>query len=424
MEKQEFSEKDKKIYSFFIVFIFMIGNVYKFPYLNVLGIGEVCCILYIIYLFLVKKIIFKKNIINKWVILFIGYSMTTTLINIVIYNFNANDSVIRMIRDAFYYFLIFYIGTKLYDIDCFKNMIIIFCLLLSTFIILQFSVYKLSGYYIPGFLLNAQINSGNNTGMDMYNHYIEFAKITGYLKANGFLCEAASCAQCFSVGLMLILHYKFQPDRKNIIIALYVTIGAILTFSANSIVYCIFIWGIWVIRQLSQRYISKKIYAFIILLCIFLGIFFVIFKDSNVSNVFKRLQSATSSDTLDGSAQSRVYKGIKQYLELPLYNKIMGIGFGNYSEAYKNEIIQIENEYMNSLSYILFSCGFIGLIIYFLIFLCNWKEKKFINKIALATLMLIMFASSIYSSSVYVWIVSIIIADIKDSEVKNKNEST
>ena len=140
-------------------------------------------------------------------------------------------------------FTIFILGPAFLDFNLFKKAIIIFCIVLATFVILQFVVFSISGFLIPGFILDAELNDGGITGRELYNNYLNYANVSGYLKPNGFLCEPAHAAQCLFLGLILTL---FSRDvNKSIQKGIYISLAMFVTMSTSAIVYTIFAWILW-----------------------------------------------------------------------------------------------------------------------------------------------------------------------------------
>lgn len=406
-----------KIFSYLVV-IMMLGNVYLFPLFKSLDMGEVLVLLFIPY-FLINLKLFTIRKRFTLIYIFIFYSFIISLLMCFKLNGNMSDPMIRIIRDFFYYFIILFLGYHFFDMVTFKKAIIVFCVLLSGFVIMQVLVYTLTGYLLPGFILNASINDGGYNGAQLYANYINYANIAGYLKPNGFLCEPAHCAQCFFVSLILLLN-GHKVENRDIKIALFISLGMILTMSTSAILYLIVSWSVWFFRE-GKRNIIK-----IILLSILL-IFIVIFalKKGELDNfliVLQRFTNTISGKAITNSSQLRMIKGFTVFLALPLTLQIFGIGFGNYANAISllnnYGINMLNNEYMNTVSYILVSSGIIGFLLISFFLIIIFFNNNELGRITIVALIIMSFGSSIYSSPICIWLMLIILYSCKKGVVK------
>lgn len=394
----------------FLAIIMMLGNVYLFPLYKSIDMGEVLVMLFIPY-FLVKmdSITISKK--YSLIYLFVVYSLFVTILMCSLFNGDMISPLVRMVRDFFYYFVIFFLGMHFFDMNSFKKYLVRFCVVLSGFIILQVLVYAATGYLIPGFLLNASLNDGGYTGAELYANYIRYANIAGYLKPNGFLCEPAHCAQCFFVAVLVLL-FGDRREKTDIIYAIFISIGMVLTMSTSAMIYLLFAWGVWCIKE-GKRNIIK-----IFILLVFAGgLVIIAIKNGQLDNVFiviQRFTKTITGDLVTNSSQLRMIKGFSTYMALPVLQKIFGIGFGNYSAAISSiisnvEINMLENEYMNTVAYILVSSGFIGFFLISLFFVLLYKYSCNTSKVMVVALLIMSLGSSIYSSPIWIWLMLVIL---------------
>lgn len=394
----------------FLVIIMMLGNVYLFPFFKSLDMGEVLVMTFIPY-FLIKtdRLTISKE--YSLIYLFIIYSLLTTMAMCALLDGDIGTPLVRMIRDFFYYFVIFFLGTHFFDMKSFKKILVYFCVILSTFIILQVLVYTISGYLIPGLLMNAPLNDGGYTGAQLYSNYIRYASIAGYLKPNGFLCEPAHCAQCLFVAILVLL-FDEKCERNDIKIAFFISIGMALTMSTSAMLYLMFAWGIWCIKEGKKNFI--KILAILFFVSV-LGI--VAIKNGqldNVSVVIQRFTKTISGEVVTNSSELRMMKGFSTFLALPLLQQVFGIGFGNYSAAISSiisnvEINMLESEYMNTVAYILVSSGVIGFILIILFFVYVYRCSYGMSRIMIIALLIMSLGSSVYSSPIWIWAMLLIL---------------
>lgn len=401
--------RPNKIFSYLVV-IMMLGNVYLFPFFESLDMGEIMLIVFVPY-FIVNMRSFSIKREYSLIYLFISYSLLVTMITSVLLNGNVGDPVVRMIRDFFYYFVIFFLGSHFFDMKSFKKILVLFCVFLSAFVIVQVLVYTFMGYLIPGFLMSAPLNDGGYTGAQLYSNYIRYASIAGYLKPNGFLCEPAHCAQCFFVAILVLL-FGNHREKNDVKIALFISIGMVLTMSTSGMLYLMFSWGMWCFKESKRNFIK-----ILVIVCCGFVLGAMTLKSGKLDSVLVVIQRFTqtlSGDNITNSSQLRMMKGFTTFLALPLLQKIFGIGFGNYSAAIpffnsSAEINMIDNEYMNTVSYILVSAGIIGFIIMTLFFIRLFRKKFGLGKIMIIALVIMSFGSSVYSSPIWIWMMLIIL---------------
>lgn len=403
------TRRPNRVFSYLVV-IMMLGNVYLFPLFKSLDMGEIIMMVFIPY-FVLNMSSFSIKREYSLIYVFVGYSLLVTLFMSVVLNGNISDSIVRMIRDFFYYFVIFFLGTHFFDMYTFKKVLVRFCILLSAFVILQVIVYTFMGYLIPGFLMGASLNDGGYIGAQLYSNYISYANIAGYLKPNGFLCEPAHCAQCFFVAILVLL-FGNNKEKNDIKCAVFISIGAAFTMSTSAMLYLIFAWGVWCFKESKKNFLRIIVIVFCAIVLMVMAI-----KNGyldNVMIVMQRFTKTISGDNVTNSSQLRMMKGFTTFLALPLLQKVFGIGFGNYAAIIplignSSAINMVDNEYMNTVSYIMVSAGVIGFIIMCMFFVRLFRQNFGLGRIMIIALIIMSFGSSIYSSPIWIWMMLVIL---------------
>ena len=401
--------KQNRIFSYLVV-IMMLGNVYLFPFFKSLDMGEVMLIAFIpFFVMKMRNTTIKRE--YSLIYMFVCYSLLVTMIMSVLLDGSMSNPAVRMIRDFFYYFVIFFLGVHFFDMRSFKKILVRFCVLLSAFVIVQVLVYTLIGYFIPGFLMSAPLNDGGYTGAQLYSNYIRYASIAGYLKPNGFFFFFSYCAQCFFVAILVLLFGNYK-EKNDVRIALFISIGMAFTMSTSAMLYLAFAWGAWCFKESKKNFIK----IFVIVVCV-LGVGAVALRNGQLDNVMVVIQRFTktlSGDNVTNSSQLRMMKGFTTFLALPLPQKIFGIGFGNYLAAVplisrSATINMINSEYMNTVSYILVSAGIIGFIIMALFFIRLFRNNFGLGRIMIIALVIMSFGSSVYNSPIWIWMMLLIL---------------
>ena len=391
-------KKVKKFFSISLV-ISMVLNVYVFPLIPVMTLGELYLLLLIPY-FLIKsrKLQLAKS--NLLIFVYCVYALLITLGNVMIYGLGVMDPIERLLRDAFYYVLIFLVFYNCFDFKYFKKCIYIFCTLLSIFLIIQTIVYYAFGYLVPGFLLGAQLSDGNYIGRELYNKYLSYAS-NFYLKPNGFLCEPAQCSQCLFFGLILLVFDK-KYNKYFYVLAVLFSIGSILTLSTTALFAIILVWSAWLITK-GRKHMTKAI----VLVIMSFAFVIIALVSGNLNNIISSLRRlfVDSSDT-NSSVYFRIFKGMDIFMNLPLFAQLFGIGFGNYvnlASSFQLSGVLTNNEYMNSFSYILISSGIIGLLIIGLFLFKLFRNSNLQGKMLILGLIFLSLGSSIYSTIIMIW---------------------
>jgi hypothetical protein len=399
--------------------------VYKSPIPNV-AFGELLMII-LISILILDMIIEQHKVKISTFFVYVIYALITSSIVFTLTGIGNMESIRRLLRDGFYLSLFFIFGINYfnyeYGIKLYKSL----TCMLSIYIILQFIIYRLFGLYLTGFIPFFDISvSGNILKSELISHYLKSASIDGYLRPNGFLLEPAACAQYLAPSLIL---YLFKSNNSSIKdfeykkIAL-ITIGMILTVSANAYVSLILIYFIWVTSIISKKRISKKLFLAIAILII-AGILFLMF--SNIGkDVINRFLVLGSNTQTQGSSSIRVMRGMAFYFAIPVKFQIFGIGFGNFMQfktIYNiNTIYETVDEYMNTNAYILISVGLIGFLIYIYFVFKFTKNKKFQSKVLVYLLLLFGLSSSIYSTPTFILILLLIyFTPYKYNYFKQKN---
>ena len=396
----------------FVIAFFLITSVYLIPFATSFSFGEI--IVFISILWMCVKYRKIKVYKNDLFVIFAIYAVICSFFMGIINNCHISDTTIRLLRDAFYWSVIFIFGYSFIDYDTFKKWIKTMCILLCLYIITQFLVFFLTGYLIPGFFLNATV-AETSTASEIYQHIIEMAHWKGYLKANGFLTEGSHCGQALAIGMVIVFDFNNVENntRKTFFTIGLFSLGSLLTFTATGFAFTFIIWIGIIFLLIKSGQANKKIgIPLLFIFVVILGYIFL--RDSiNIISVAERISSSMSSSTADNSSFLRVYKGFSIWGGLPLDNKIFGLGFGNYNNlSYLVKGISadyIASEYMNTISYILVSSGVFGFLLYILFCGKMFIQSNYNGKFMMVIIMIMSLSSSPYSSVFWVWMWLIVI---------------
>ena len=194
--------------------------------------------------------------------------------------------------------------------------------------------------------------------------YIDYSSMSmQYLyRPCAFFLEPSGLTSYFSLYLAILLNRK--PNNRNVLIALFVSFCMILSTSGQAYLYGSILWILFIIKCL-KKYLTKKTILVLLIFAFVLPI--ILFKLYNTDIVYKSIQRIIDGSASGGNAITSRTFSISYFKELPLMNKIIGVGYGN----------PVPNIYFNSLNYTLYCSGFVGLFIILMFF---FKAYKVYNK--------------------------------------------
>lgn len=398
--------REEKVFTFLVVFMAW-ANVYTLPGIP-LGIGELLLLLFMP-LYYKKNMNFCLQDYEKGFFLWLVY---TTLVTLVVFNyFNAPlDKLFSIARVACYWIFIFAFGSRLFNVDCFKKWMLVFAIGLSFFIALQSLVYAVSHVLIPGFFLNASLNDGGMTGLQIYDRYLQMAQWTGYIRPNGFLCEPSHCSQFLFICLMFVItDTKFSFVQKNLL-ALFFSISIILTTSTTGMLLLFFAWFVYMS-------IEKKLSFFRVPMTIFLGVAILMLVSGRVgieNNVLERITNIVEDHNVDHSSSLRLNNGKIMFLELPLLMKFFGTGFGMVNYVMDSLGISNYSPYINAFYVIPFMSGLLGTVIWYFCMIMLYRKSNLRGKTLIFGFIVLSLGSGVFSTAQMVWFFMLILDDIKE----------
>ena len=318
-------------------------------------------------------------------------------------NYQVFDAVQRMLRDAFYFCIIMIFGAHYFDFCYAKKAMRVVSVILVCYMLIQFIVYGIAHFYIPGILPQLKTTAnGGVTGAELGAVFLRTAESTGYLRAHGFFSEPAVCAQYLSMALILELFPEKGPI--NYLYVILYSAAIIVTFSVNGYVAFAAIWAIWALYG-NKDYHNFEFKKLLFILAMIAACILVM-QNPRTARVVDRLTAVLLGGDVTQSSILRLLRGIMFYFEMPSLFQIFGIGFGNFiqvKELYEiTTAYEIATEYMNTDAYILISTGVIGFALFAFSLLLNVKNKGVIARMTLFLLLLLGLSSSIYSTPQFV----------------------
>ncbi len=398
--------KRGKLFTFLIAFM-ALGNVYQLPGIPQLGVGEIMLMVFL-------PFYFRKEInlfLVKETVGFIAFFVYLFFISLIVMNiFNGPLSkLISVARVAFYWFVIFFLGPNLFSLNFFKKCAFVFSVLLSFFIIIQFFTYAATGFYIPGIIPNAPLNQGGIHGIESIQHYLNMAGYLGFVRPSGFLLEPSHCVQFLFICSILIVNEKDLNPRIRIASFFLTTIAMLIAQSSTGIILTLFSWCYFI-------FVNKEFFRLRIFM-VFLLLIFVVYTLINgfwFDNwALDRLFNILYGSDVDTSSHSRLHNGFNLFAQFPFIYKIFGTGMGSFDLISRTFGFEDSLNYMNCFSFILFSSGFLGMLIWLISLMSFFVSSNREGKSLVLGFFVMSLGCSIFCQPQMVWFFLLILADIR-----------
>ncbi|WP_026497113.1 hypothetical protein [Butyrivibrio sp. WCD3002] len=364
----------------------------------------------------------KLHINYKIVTLFGTFFLWILIISIYAYNLSDYSS---MVQNAAPHNLIVLCDSIILAIICFEDgmdyrllvsMYKYLCYFLLLYICFQFVGIKIPGLTMTGRIsilevADSYLNRGANFGV---------YPMGGYIRYSSLFIEPSHFAQYLAPFLCMNLYGYEDIIKKNFILSIIISLLMVMSISGTSIAIAMVIWGYYFFRELKSLTPSKMI---IILLAVLLAIvlIWVALQQAGIIAMLERMTNVNDNKVTD-----RVTRGFAVFLELPILEKLFGIGYQcvyPLSIKYGIEVgYQVTNnvrEYVNDISSLLLSFGMVGFgpIVYLGI-----RAFKGSNK---AELLMYISCLSIFISEctfgvTWLMLINMCIASYKTRGIKNK----
>lgn len=366
----------KKAYTLLTVLLPILG-VYASP-ISWFDLGTFLVIIFAIFCLFDKNAIIK---ISPFLGVLLVYTILTTGLNLMLPNstkYSGEFSIImRMVRFVVMLVVMLGIGyTTYFDFDLTMKYLRRVTLIVGAYAILQ-----LLFFYATGLKL---INVFGPTKQGIMFDSMLGEYETTYRPPSLFL-EPSSVAYYVMPYLCYALFHKYidQKDKKqSYIYAAIISVGVLCTTSGQGVLCVFALWMIWLFYYL----ITNKIQKGLIVAIVFIIAAFVILSNERVAYTLERI---FISENGGSNAIDARYEGYEAFARLPMLFKIIGMGYGNYSEKI----------YYSSFADILFCTGILGCTLVLILYgVCFAKGTTYQKMIVIATLIL-MFGGGVYTAA-------------------------
>lgn len=323
----------------------------------------------------------EKKYINYVPIIFMIFLIFTTLLAILVNGEVVLSSVIiRIVRYTLFMYSVSVLGYRYFDSNYGAKLIVSISTVATVYIFIQTIVFYSMGIVMPFIIpfLEPMVSDYNDISglIGWYNQF--------YYRPQSFFMEPAHFSQYNLVSLALCLFWKEKFFEQNRIkTAIFLSIGLVLSTSSIGVLIGLFIWFVYLLKFYSNKITHKKVMLFI-LLCFILIIFSpAIFDIERITVPVLRVFQTTARTTDSFS----LFEGLN------IKHKILGIGLGN-EEAYLG--IGSRIPFMNALTIVLLSAGYLGLMAYLLLSMSMIVYKKGLSRLLGISLFILSFGSEVF----------------------------
>ena len=361
--------------------VFSILAQYKLP---IMSYGLILLTIYGMGVLIQKgRIVFNKGILY--------FTLGCVVSQFVLYLYSGTFE--KNMNTFFFMFVALFLLSSLYDIEkrCFIQVYYVIGIICSILVIYQFVMGNVFG--VP----QSAISILPISDEDM--HFW----IRDSIRASGVFTEPqAYCS--YIIPLLISLLF-----RKKIISAIFISVALIASTSSQGIILGIIVWSYFIV--FSKGNSRKKFFGFLSIVFAIIFAFFVMWSNP----IFQPIIDKMLAIEILGY-DIRLTKGFMIYYEMPIMDKVTGIGFGNLSNYLLNGhfdfiwIILTRDEllgYITTMSSVLVNFGIIPFFLYVNIFRENWKSGTPEAKLVLIVIFISSFTQTILFNAwfVFYWIV-------------------
>lgn len=282
---------------------------------------------------------------------------------------------IRIIRRVFYYLSVVLVSSEWFDADYGKKVIVSVGKVGAIYLFIQYIAYYVGHIVLHGYLPFLPVYHENYAQLDYQALYHNMFRPTS------FLLEPAHFARYLCIPLILTV---FDDGHEKKWLWAFVMSGAIIASTSGIGTICVaFIWGIWLFKNLISAFRTGKIdIKYIVLFIVLTGIVHFSIKSDIVQSTIQRITNTRLTDI--NTAGGARFRGYLQYFQLPLFNLIVGKGYGSTPDT---GLVT----WFSGASYILYGCGLIGFLVCVLMFVKLFDTYSNVAQRALCIIFFLLF---------------------------------
>ncbi len=352
--------------------------------------GKSICINNILYLYLffhitISVISLKKIYVPKVILIFSFFYLYAFVVGLRYCIANDIDLRLEYTIHIFLmlYVLLYFSLLSKHETYLFWKVFYFISFILVFVVFIQFILYKLTGVFIS------------------------FVERSQEYRPAAFFSEPAHYSMLMvlvHLSLLLKLDPLYIKKGIRILISTLISISLLLSSSSSGMIYVLFVWGLWILKEKSVS-LSLKLFFLVILSLVFTCMF--IFTDE-LSTAYEHFMSTDFSSITSGSF--RIARGFDLFSTLSFTEKLFGIGCGsidnyiissNFISIYDN-YENIHSNYVSALSSFLLEGGALGTFVFVVSIVLLLYKNKFHNASLLIMFFLLILSNEIiYTPQIY-----------------------
>lgn len=327
----------------------------------------------IIYFFLEYVINRRKvRILYVFPILLLTYLLMSSLVNAsLLTDFSVVPVITRYAKFAFFWFIIIFLIPRYFSNVIFFKALQSVAWIAALGLIFQYIIYYSFGTY---FDLKIPFLAYANDTIES----IDFALIRAVeFRPDSIFLEPAHLAVFLSYYLSYLL-FAYDKRKYKYLSAVSISIIMIMTTSSTALFLLVIIWVFHYIQIIFEsKSADKPIKA------IAIGVFVIAVSLPIFINTPQLYQAFERVQDISGIAVTgRILAGNELVSSLSGVHNLIGIGFGNF-QVY---------EYLNGVNYLIYTSGYIGVILYAILIIIPFKNTNYLGKISLLTFVVLSFS--------------------------------
>ena len=317
-----------------------------------------------------------------------------------IINDELASMTIRWVRVSFYLFAAILLGRNVSCLGLLAKTVVMFSALSTLFLVFQYVAFYGAGTVVLGRIPGLEIY------IDNYSE-IDYEKVYSYaFRPCSFFLEPASFVQYAIVAQSILLFSGYYEKRSRIVLSVLLTFGAIMTTSAQGILYFALVYAVWLFRNLK----SNITFVFIV---VAIAVSIPVLYSSVDSFQYAVDRLFTSEDASDARLGSYAL-----ILELDSIGDLfLGQGFGYVPSG----------EWFSGAVYVLHGIGLLGFLLVCCMFYQFFRHSdSMLSKIICVVFFVMLFGTALFYNYMVFWYFLLIVAfsEGSSSTVQNAAETT
>lgn len=373
----------KKVYCFFFPLCFILNG-----YASIIPGISLGMLILVIFTFISVFFLIKKRLKYDYAPFFVlWFYIVITFINLLLLQnnqININGVIVSISKLIVWAVSIGITNYIFFDKQLITKWMIKFSIICTGYLILQYIFFYFFSIYLPN-IFNIPFIPPYNNDYLLYTDFINYS----YFRPASFFSEPAFYSNFIMITLVMFMFDKSIKHYKRLVF--FFVLGIFLSTSTAGIILTIPLLVLFIIKNYSR----KKTIPYLIIGIIGCSLFIVYINTRTDTEIMNNKFLATIKYTIDKtdtiSESRRVGDSFDHLIQLTNLQKLHGIGIGN-----ENVFFNSDHLYLNSITFLIVTTGYIGLIIFLIFLSFKFIKIKYIgSKYLIICYLIKCFASSL-----------------------------